>query len=173
MAKNKSTETPIINILTYGLPYDLANQMYNEYQNRMLEAKYLLENYSYYKSLKKDTKTIEMILALSIFYKRVICNLEAAVKFHNTISKNSEADIIQIGKYNFDSKEKNSMLSLSLNFNELTTKYGITLYYLDYFETKEFLKKVKELKESFEYGKTNKNDNTNADYTEDNDTLPF
>ncbi|WP_439505756.1 hypothetical protein [Sediminibacterium sp.] len=173
MAKSQKTETPIINILTYGLPFDLANQMYNEYQNRLAEVKYILEISDYYKSLKVDFEVVELILALSIFYKRVVCNLKAAVKFHNTVYKFSSADIIQIGKYNFNNQEKNSLLSLILNFNELTTKYGITGYYFDYFETKELLKKVRELKNSFENGETNKNDNSNYTNEFDPDTLPF
>lgn len=65
MAKSTSTETPIINILTFGLPYDLANQMYNEYQNRMLEAKYLLENYSYYKVSVRPTTYCQEAFYLS------------------------------------------------------------------------------------------------------------
>lgn len=173
MAKNQNTETPIINILTYGLPFDLANQLYNEYQNRLAEVKHILEISDFYKSLKDDIEVVELILALSIFYKRIVCNLKAAVKFHNTVHKYSEADIIQIGKYNFNSQEKNSLLSLTLNFTELTTKYGITNYYFDYFETKELLKKVKELKNSFEYGETNKNDNSDNTNEFDSDTLPF
>jgi hypothetical protein len=173
MAMKHQSETPIINILTYGLPFDLANQMYNEYQNRLTEVKYILEVSKYYKSLKVEIDVVELILALSIFYKRVICNLNAAIKFHNTVNKYSEAEIIQIGKYNFSNQEKNSLLSLTLNFNELTKKYGLTNYYFDYFETKELLRKIRELKSSSENGETNKNDKSKFDNEFDPDTLPF
>lgn len=173
MAKNQKSDTPIINILTYGLPFDLANQIYNEHQNRLQEVKYLLEVSEFYKPIRDDIEIVELILALSIFYKRVVCNLKAAVKFHNTVYKYSEADVIKIGKYNFSNQEKNSILSLTLNFNELTTKYGITNYYLDYFETKELLKKVIELKYIFENGETNKKDKSKFDNEFDPDTLPF
>lgn len=54
-------DTPIINILTYQLPYNLANQIYNEFQSRVKETNYLIENYKTYKSLKDSSKTIELL----------------------------------------------------------------------------------------------------------------
>ena len=70
-----SDETPMINILTYRLPYKLTNQIYNEYQSRLKEATYLIKNYEKYRPLNQHIKTVELFLSLSIFHKRVITNL--------------------------------------------------------------------------------------------------
>jgi len=83
MAQEK---TPIINILTAGTPYKLANQIYNEFQNRFKEAKYFIENFSWYSELSEDIETIEFLLALSIFHKRVVAKLYGAIKFYGTVT---------------------------------------------------------------------------------------
>lgn len=59
-------ETPLINILTYRLPYVLTNQIYNEYQSRLKEAKFLIENYKTYKPLQNDIKIIELFLSINL-----------------------------------------------------------------------------------------------------------
>jgi len=100
-------DAPIINILTYHLPHNLANQIYNEYQNRLREANLIIENIKSYKTLQNDKKTVELLLALSIFHKRIITNLDAAVKFYGTVTKYSTADTIKIGRYDLTGKEKN------------------------------------------------------------------
>ena len=118
-------DTPIINILTYKLPYKLANQIYNEYQNRFREANYLIDNIKRYKELKNNKKTVELLLALSIFHKRVITNLDAAVKFYGTVTKYSTAQTIKIGSYDLTGKEKNNILAVVMNYNQLIERFLI------------------------------------------------
>ena len=105
-------ETPIINILTYRLPYELTNQIYNEFQSRLREANILIEKYHTYRVLKNDLKTVELILSLSIFHKRVIANLDAAVKFYGTVCHKSQADTISIGNYKLQEKKKTNCSQL-------------------------------------------------------------
>ena len=57
------------------LPREISNPMYNEYYNRLKEINFILENRDAYKHLLQYKKTIELILSLSIFYKRVIANM--------------------------------------------------------------------------------------------------
>lgn len=135
-------QTPIINILTYGLPFDLANQVYNEYQDRHREAVFLIDNYDRYSSLADNLLTVELLLALSIFHKRVIANLDAAVKFHGTVKNISKADIIQIGKYSFTGEEKNKLLALTITYRKLLDKYDLTEDVMNYSLTREFLQKL-------------------------------
>ena len=87
-------DTPIINILTYQLPFKLANQIYSEFQSRMKEANYLIENYKLYKPLSECPKTVELLLSLSIFHRRVITNLDGAVKFYGKKKKKGKTDTI-------------------------------------------------------------------------------
>ena len=99
-------ETPIINIFTYGLPYKLANQIYKEYDSRLREAIFIITESKRYASLKDSMQTVELLLALSIFDKRVISNLQAGVKFYSTVSSYSESETIQIGTYRLTGEEK-------------------------------------------------------------------
>lgn len=139
-------ETPIINILTYRLPYELTNQIYNEFQNRFREANYLIEKYKTYKPLQENKKTVELFLSLSIFHRRVITNLDAAVKFYGTVSTKSQASTIRIGNYNLTIEEKNMLLAVVMNYNKLLEKFSIPRIVMEYYETREFLKKLINLK---------------------------
>ncbi len=139
-------QTPIINIFTYGLPFDLANQIYNEYQERIREAKYIIEISQKYFPLANNLVTVELLLALSIFHKRVIANLDAAVKFYGTVNKVSQADTIRMGNYKFTGEEKNKLLALTITYRKLLLKYDISEAVMNYNLTKEFLQKLLVLK---------------------------
>ncbi|UCS93289.1 hypothetical protein KZP23_22010 [Echinicola marina] len=134
-------ETPIINIFTYDLPYKLANQIYNEYESRLREVKYIIGISQRYKSLEKYQDSVEILLALTIFHKRVIANLDAAVKFYGTVNKYSDSDTIRIGTYQFTAEEKNKLLGLTISYNILRKRFGIPDDFVDYNQTKEFLLK--------------------------------
>lgn len=135
-------DAPIINILTYRLPRKLANQIYNEYENRLREANYFIDNIKSYKTLQGDKKTVELLLALSIFHKRVITNLDAAVKFYGTVTKYCTADTIKIGSYDLTGKEKNNILAVVMNYNQLIEKFSIAPIVMEYYETIEYLKSL-------------------------------
>lgn len=163
-------KTPMINILTFGLPFKLANQIYNEYQARLSETKYLIGLTGRYKPLSEYIETVEILLALTIFHKRVISNLDAAVKFYGTVNSYSKVDTIRIGSYNFTGDEKNKILGLTINYNKLQEKFRIPKNLADYELTKEFLVKVLSMLSDYKYGKENKEEGNNK--TEEND-LPF
>lgn len=167
-----SKETPIINILTSKLPFKIANQIYNEYQNRLKESIYLIENYSTYKSLDGSIKTLELFLALSIFYKRIITNLDGVVKFHNTVENIGRIDTIQIGSYNLTSEEKKKLLAVVINYNKLLERFSIPSSTMEYYETKEFLKKILKYKSIIENEDISKRSRENG-FEEDNTDLPF
>ncbi len=149
-------ESPIINILTYQLPFVLTNQIYNEYQSRLKEAIYLIDNFNTYKPLKENIKTIELFLALSIFHRRIITNLDGAVKFYETVTKKGETDTIRIGSYDLTGDEKNKILAVVINYNSLLEKFSIPPIIMEYYETRELLKKLITLKSELEYGDNNK-----------------
>lgn len=163
---------PIINIFTYGLPYKLANQIYKEFQDRLKEVHFLIENSIRFKSLVDYKETVELLLALSIFHKRVVSNLDGAIKFYGTVNKYSQADTISMGSYDLTVEEKNKILGLLINYRELIKKFGISEVDFDYNETKDFLSVVKQLKNTDDYAETKQNKNSKG--REDNeDDLPF
>lgn len=168
---NKKKETPIINILTYQLPFELANQIYNEFQNRLKEANFLIDTYKTYSSLRDSKQVVELFLSISIFHRRVITNLDGAVKFYRTVAKNSNADTIKIGSYNLTGEEKNKILAVVLNYKQLLEKFSIPPIVMEYFETREFLKKIIKLKSELEYANSEKGKRRGGQ--EDENDLPF
>ena len=144
-----SNQSNMINILTYKLPFKLAGQIFNEFQSRFSEAKYLIDNYSTYNALKDDMVTIELLLSLSIFYKRVIASLDAGAKFHKTVTLKSNADTIKIGSYALTPDEKNKILAVVISYNKLIKKFSISPNIFEYQETSDFLTNLIRLKSSF------------------------
>ena len=128
------------------LPREISNPMYNEYYNRLKEINFILENRDAYKHLLQYKKTIELILSLSIFYKRVIANMDAATKFAGTVFSNSPAIAIKIGSYDLTGSEKNRIIAVVMNYNLLIEKYSLTHDMLATTETKDLIKKIKDLK---------------------------
>src|SRR5688572_22306153 len=98
---------PLINILTSKLPRDLTVPIYKEYEDRLKEANYIIRISEKYGVLKEHKKLVEILLSVSIFHKRVIANLDGAVKFYGTVNRLSQADVISIGRYEFTGEEKN------------------------------------------------------------------
>lgn len=166
-------ETPFINILTYSLPFDLSNQIYSEYQNRFKEAKYLIENYKTYKTLEKNLKQLELLLSLSIFHKRVITNLDGAVKFYGTVISHSKADTIKMGSYDFTLDEKNKILAVIINYHNLLKRFSITPEVMEYNETREFLKNIINLKSNLNDNKKGRKIDDDINTQEGEDNLPF
>jgi len=165
-------ESPIINILTYSLPFELTNQIYNEFQSRFKESKYLIENYKTYKVLEGDIKTVELLLSLSIFHKRVIANLDAAVKFYGTVTSYSEAEIIKIGSYDLTGEEKNKILAVVMSYNNLIQKFSISSFVMEYYETKEFLKNLITLKAILSNGEDSTSNRRKRNKSNEDD-IPF
>lgn len=147
--------TPIINIFTYGLPFKLANQIYKEFQDRVKEANFLVENSARFKFLSDYNETLELLIALSIFHKRVVSNLDGAVKFYGTVNSISKADTISMGSYDLTFEEKNKILALLINYRTLIKKFGISENDFDYTETKEFLSNIKRVKSFDDYHERN------------------
>jgi hypothetical protein len=139
----------IIGILTSKLPYDLANLMYREFEDRFKEVNYFIENYSYFRRYRSDLRAIEILLAMAIFYRRVVANLDGAVQFRKTITDNSEAQIVRIGSYELDKGETNQLLSVIIGFKNIKLKYGISDFMFMFEDTKGFFRQVRDLKKSF------------------------
>ena len=148
------------------LPREISNPMYNEYYNRLKEINFILENRDAYKHLLQYKKSIELILSLSIFYKRVIANMDAATKFAGTVFSNSPAIAIKIGSYDLTGSEKNRIIAVVMNYNLLIEKYSLTHDMLATTETKDLIKKIKDLKWQLD-----NNENKNIKNNDENDNI--
>ena len=165
-------ESSMINILTYRLPFQLANQIYNEFQGRLKEATFLIERYKTYKPLARNIKTVELFLSLSIFHRRVISNLDGAVKFYGTVTRCGETDTVRIGSYDLTGEEKNKLLAVVLNFNELLEKFSIPPRVMEYYETRELLQKLITLKSHLEDANQNEKGDSERKSSSEED-IPF
>jgi hypothetical protein len=151
------------------LPREISNPMYNEYNNRLKEINFILENRESYFQLKEYRRTIELILSLSIFYKRVISNLDAATKFAGTVFNNSPAIAIKIGTYNLTGSEKNRIIAIVISYNSLIEKYSITQDILTTVETKDLIRKIKTLKWQLDNNENKGINNNNEDENNNNE----
>ncbi len=166
-----ANKTPIINIFTFGLPYKLASQIYNEFDSRLREAKYTIGISERYTPLEPHQDVVEILLALTIFHKRVIANLDAAVKFYGTVSHYSETETVRIGNYQFTGEEKNKLLGLIISYSNIRRKFGIPNDFVDYNLTKEFLLKCLALLYSNHGQSSEKGSGSNSET--DKDDFPF
>jgi len=165
-------DTQIIRILTYGLPFKLSNQIFNEFQGRFTDIKYLVNKYDYYKNLRENLKTIELILSLSIFHKRVISNLDAAVKFYKTVSLKGGAESISIGNYKLTADEKFQLQTMVITYHNLLKKYNIPQYLIDFYDNKDFLRNLLGLLNEIKKAE-NKDKSDNENKSNSSDELPF
>lgn len=128
------------------LPYQLGQQLNVEFENRLSEIKYLTSGkFHFYTVLGEQIKVVETLLAMSIFYKRVVTNLDSATKFSSRLFRTEKCDAVLIGGDVLDAEENRAIFRLILSFRELMKKYHINPELFQYLETKEFLRKVKTL----------------------------
>jgi hypothetical protein len=146
----------MIQLFTENLPYKLSEQMTFEYNRRLSDINYFISGrYDYYAHLKKDIETIQLLLALSIFYKRVLSNFDSATKFTSRVVFKSEAVSVQLGTYDLSAKEIFKLNKTVLTFKTLMKEYSIPLGLFEYLETKELLRKIKVYKDGLDRNKDN------------------
>lgn len=146
----------MIQLFTENLPYKLIEQMTFEYNRRISDINFFLSGrYDYYAHLKKDLETIQLLLALSIFYKRVLSNFDSATKFTSRIVYKSQANSIQLGTYDLSAKEIFKLNKTVVTFKKLMEDYSIPLNLFEYLETKELLRKIKIYKDGVDKNNNN------------------
>jgi len=158
--------------LTYGLPFKLSNQIFNEFQGRYTDINYMINKYDYYKNLGKDLKAIELLLSLSIFHKRVISNLDAAAKFYKTVNLKSGAETIAMGNYKLTRDENTQLLAIVITYKNLLQKYNVPQYLIDSYDNRDFLRNLKNLLSEIKNAK-NKHKPDSENQTTSSDELPF
>lgn len=127
-----------------------------EYNRRLSDINFLLSGqYDYYAHLKKDIETIKLLLAISIFYKRVLSNFDSATKFTSRIVFKSDAVSVQLGTYDLSAKEIFKLNKTVLIFKKLMEDYSIPLNLFEYLETKELLRKIKIYKDGINRNNNN------------------
>lgn len=141
-------ENELINILCYKLPGDLSRAVHKEYENRWNEIqRILVYPKTRFKVLENYPKTLQCLLAMSTFYRRVLSGMEGASDFYKTVNKdvsNNRCRPIAIGKYRLDKEEYNKLLAIHISFQKMREKFGINEQLFEYTETEEFLTNCKD-----------------------------
>ena len=135
-------ESPIINIMTHRLPRELSRPIYNEFHNRYQESLRIIEKYPKYQVLKDDLDVVEVLLALSIFYNRIIVNLDAATKFYGLVTRNEVTNAVRIGAYILNADEIHVIQSIIMSYQKLMRRYEINEFLWNYTLTIEFLQQL-------------------------------
>lgn len=142
-------DSKLINILCYKLAGDVSRAVHSEYENRWNEIKNIWKfPNNRFKILEKYSKTVQNLLAMSTFYRRVLSGMDGACDFYKTITKDVSGDnerTIAIGRYQFNKNEYNKLLAIRISFRKFHEKYGISKAFMEYTDTYEFLKNCKEL----------------------------
>lgn len=140
-------DSVLINILCYKLPGDVSRAVHNEYESRWSEIKHIWEYpHNRYKLLESYSSTVQHLLAMSTFYRRVLSGMDGACDFYKTITKDSTSErSIAIGSYRLDKAEYNKMLNIHITFRKLRERYGIEENFFEYAETEKFLDNCKDL----------------------------
>jgi len=133
------------------LNFDLRRKVKSEFESRLKEIHWLVSNTDFYSKLENDLEVIELIVLLTVYYKRVIISLDSATKFYTRVSKIKNSEGIQIGKFNYNQEQNNKILGVIISFKKLIDLYLLPPYIFEYIETKDFLRQIITYKESFDY----------------------
>jgi|GEM_PF-5649074 len=124
------------------LPRSLSQLLYNEYQTGKKELDFLIKTYPKRYKWIDDIESIYLLLALSIFYRRIIAQLESAKAFSDRLFGLNIGNI-QVGVDYIDEKVTNQMSSAIYDFYQFLKKFHIFVELFDYFDYRDFLKNIK------------------------------
>lgn len=137
----------LINIFTSKLPASITKPICREYDWRKTEIQRVWDGgYERYQVLESYESTIDALLALSIFYRHVVVNLEGASNFYVKINRDLDKELpIKIGKFEFNEKERRRLKAVHIQLGKITERYQITPHFFEYADTLDFLRNCLDL----------------------------
>lgn len=137
----------LINIFTSKLPASITKPICREYDWRKTEIQRVWDGgYERYQVLESYESTIDALLALSIFYRHVVVNLEGASNFYVKINRDLDKELpIKIGKFEFNEEERRRLKAVHIQLGKITERYQITPYFFEYADTLDFLRNCLDL----------------------------
>ena len=146
--------TPLLNILTTGLSGAVTRPIYQEYNSRRNELDWIwAKEENKYQMLQSHVKTVEALLAISLFYRYVMGFMQGATSFYKSVNQHclDGECAISIGKGVLDKKQQNHLLAAVIKFNQIKEKYQLSPAFFEYSETIQFLSNCKDLYYQKEY----------------------
>lgn len=120
------------------LKFDLSRKIRSEFEGRLKEIQWLVSNRESFSILENDIEVLEIILLLTVYYKRVVTSLDSATKFYTRVSKIDNSEGIQIGKFNYNHEQNYRLLGVIISFKKLIEVYRLPPYIFEYIETRDF-----------------------------------
>ena len=132
----------LINIFMSNLPASITKPICREYDWRKTEIQQVWNRgYERYQVLEPFESTIDALLALSIFYRHIVVNLDGASDFYVKINKGlSKKMPIKIGEFEFNEKERKRLMAIHIQLGKITKRYQITPQFFEYADTLDFLR---------------------------------
>lgn len=132
----------LINIFMSKLPASITKPICREYDWRKTEIQQVWNRgYERYQVLEPFESTIDALLALSIFYRHIVVNLDGASDFYVKINRGLDKKMpIQIGKFEFNEKERRRLLAVHIQFGKIIDRYQIKPQFFEYADTLDFLR---------------------------------
>ena len=150
-----TNKTPLINIMTSGLPGNVVRPLYQEYNSRRREIDRIWANpNNNYRMLQDYVVTVEALLAIILFYRHILGHIHGATSFYKSVNANNRKDIecsIKVGNTVFDRKQQRHLLAAVIHFDKIQKKYQLDPMVFEYSETVQFLRNCKELFYQKEY----------------------
>ncbi len=121
----------MITLFTKQIHPTLRKELFLDYQRNKDQLSRILKKYpDRFFYLEKDSDVTEIILAGTVFYNRVIKQMESARRtFRKAVSKNITA--IQMGQYQLTSSDVTHMKKVSGDFHRLFNNFGVNISNLD------------------------------------------
>lgn len=150
-----TNRTPLINILTSGLPGNVVRPLYQEYNSRRREIDRIWANLdNNYRMLQDYIATIETLLAISLFYRHILGHIHGATSFYKSVNPSNRKGIecsIKVGNTVLDSQQQRHLLAAVIQFDKIKDRYQLAPVLFEYSETVQFLRNCKELFYQKEY----------------------
>ncbi len=145
----QSNSSPLINILSYGLPGAVTHPLYLEYKSRKRELERIMaEPNNNYQEMVKYAETVDSLLAVCLFYRHVMGHLQGATSFYYSVNKQCTKEVerpIRVGRCVLDKEQQGHLFSAVLSFSSIRARYQLDSTLFDFSETIQFLRKCKEL----------------------------
>jgi hypothetical protein len=134
-----------------GLPKFLSDQLFIEYEYRRRELEFLVTTYPQRYRWIEEVDSVRLLLALSIYFRRVISQLEAAGKTYFDLV-GGDVTGVTIGQHKLSEQEAEELSNATSDFHRLLHHFGLYTALFDYYDTSGFLFKLKQHLENINQG---------------------
>ncbi len=133
----------MIRIFCKGLPFELSRVLFTEYKSRKGEIDYQISHdRAFYERYIENIDTVYLILAMSIYYKRVVAQLDAISTFQNNLRDRWKIGIVRIGDTLLTSEDEMSLSAYSGDFHRIMNHFNLPIWLFDWSDSVHFLRNI-------------------------------